>query len=266
MPLFTQKQVQAIADALGDTTEGLTHSEITHLLQSCKIKDADPGLAKRHRLYNAFAHDQNTRGDRTRILGFIRKAMKPARFVRQPECFEPMRTNLNGALAFTGLAVEASGTVIHTEKATTLTEAQKRAQNLRADLRSRGVHSDVLKFCRAELLVDDYFHAVLEAVKSVADKIRDRTGLTDDGAVLVDRALAGPSPMLAINPLKTKSEQDEQKGFANLLKGTFSMFRNPTAHEARIKWPIKKEDAEDLLSLVSLMHRRLDSAHMPPRL
>ena len=33
-----------------------------------------------------------------------------------------------------------------------------------------------------------------------------------------------------------KSERSEQSGFANLLRGTFGMFRNPTAHEARINW------------------------------
>ena len=123
----------------------------------------------------------------------------------------------------------------------------------------------MLRFCREELVADDYFHAVLEAVKSIADKIRTRTGLTDDGNTLIDRALGGELPMLAINPLKTESEKSEQKGFANLLRGTFGMFRNTTAHEARIHWPIGKEDAEDLLSLVSLIHRRLDAAHMPPR-
>jgi uncharacterized protein (TIGR02391 family) len=127
------------------------------------------------------------------------------------------------------------------------------------------VHADVLKFCRDELVSDDYFHAVLEAVKSVADKLRMKTGLTDDGATLVDRALGGSPPMLAINPLKTESERGEQRGFANLLRGTFGMFRNPTAHEPRIHWPMTKDDAEDLLSLVSLIHRRLDSSHIPPR-
>ncbi len=30
----------------------------------------------------------------------------------------------------------------------------------------------MLRFCREELLADNYFHAVLEAVKSVADKMR----------------------------------------------------------------------------------------------
>jgi uncharacterized protein (TIGR02391 family) len=265
MSCFTQAQLQAIAEALGDTSDGLTGSEIAHLLATCSITDVDPTMTKRHRLYNAFAQDQNQRKERTHILGFIRHAMKPERFARFPERFEPMRTHLNKALAFAGLAVDATGTIAVVEQARTLSEAQRRARELRADLTTRGVHPDVLRFCREELLADNYFHAVMEAVKSVADKIRARTGLTDDGAALVDHALAGDLPMLAINPLKTESEKSEQKGFANLLRGTFGMFRNTTAHEARINWPMTKEDAEDLFSLVSLIHRRLDAAHMPPR-
>ena len=38
-----------------------------------------------------------------------------------------------------------------------------------------------------------------------------------------------------------------------------------TAHAPRIHWAMDKSDAEDLLSLASLVHRRLDSAHMPKR-
>ncbi|TIO79441.1 MAG: TIGR02391 family protein [Mesorhizobium sp.] len=262
---FTRDQLQAIADALADTSAGLTGSEIAFLLRTCEIRDTDPSITKRHRLYNAFACEQNTRGDRIRILGFIRKAMKPTRFAREPERFEPMRANVNRALAFAGMSVDAAGKLGPAAKAATLGEAERRAKELRADLLSRGVHSDVLSFCRQELLHDNYFHAVLEAVKSVADKLRKRTGLLDDGAILVDHAFGGQKPMLAINALMTKSEQDEQKGFVNLLKGTFGMFRNPTAHEAKVNWAMSKEDAEDLLSLVSLIHRRIDKAIMPPR-
>jgi hypothetical protein len=38
------------------------------------------------------------------------------------------------------------------------------------------------------------------------------------------------------------------------------MFRNPTAHEARISLGYEQEDAEDLLSLASVIHRRLDES------
>lgn len=263
---FQQSDLRAIADALGDTETGLTGSEIQHLLESCQMADPTPGMTKRHRLYNALVTSQNTKKNRTPILAFIRKTMKPARFIRTPGRFEPMRANLNMALSFSGLSVSEAGELVAASKASTLTEAQRRAQELRADLKTRGTHPDVLHFCQAELLADNYFHAVLEAVKSVAEKIRQRTGLTDDGGTLVDRALSGSPPMLAINALATESEKSEQKGFANLIKGTFGMFRNPTAHAPRVTWDMTKEDAEDLLTIVSLIHRRLDAARMLPRI
>lgn len=264
MTLFAQDHLEAIAGALGHTDHGLTGPEIAFLIASAKM--VDPGeMTKRHRIYNAFAESQNSKRNRTHVLQFIRLAMSPARYSREPHRFEPMRAALNQALAFAGLVVDQSGTVASAEKATTLPEAQRRARDLRADLEGRGVHPDVLAFCRAELLADNYFHAVQEAVKSVADKIRSKTGLTDDGGPLVDRALGGDPPMLAINARSTVSEKSEQSGFANLVKGAFGMFRNPTAHEARIHWAMTKADAEDLLTIVSLIHRRLDSSHRPPR-
>jgi len=72
--------------------------------------------------------------------------------------------------------------------------------------------------------------------------------------------------MLAINTLQTESQKSEQRGFLNLVKGTFGMFRNPAAHEPRIQWEMDKSDAKDLLSLASLIQRRLDDATMPPRI
>lgn len=262
---FSQSEMQAIADALGDTSDGLTGSEIGHLLATCKTADPTPDMTKRHRLYNAFAASQNGRQDRRAILAFIRHSMKPALYARQPERYEPMRGNLNRALAFAGLAVDASGTLISVEQARTLSDAQRRANDLRADLELRSVHPHVLRFCREELLADNYFHAVLEAAKSVADKLRLRTGLSDDGATLVDRALAGELPLLTINPLSTESDRSEQRGFANLVKGTFGMFRNTTAHAPKINWAVNKEDAEEVFTLLSLIHKRIDAAHTPPR-
>jgi uncharacterized protein (TIGR02391 family) len=257
---FAQSELEAIAAALGDTTQGLTGSEIAHLLTTCHMSDPSPTMTKWKRLHNAFVERQNQSKNGVAIVEFIRQAMKPERYAREPERFEPMRANLNRALAFSGLMVSASGELSAVEKAETLTEATRRAEELRADLTRRGVHPDVLWFCRAELVADNYFHAVLEATKSIADKLRSKTGFTEDGAQLVDMALGGSAPRLAINALITESQKSEQKGFANLLKGTFGMFRNPTAHEARLLWNISREDAEDLLSLASLIHRRIDAA------
>jgi uncharacterized protein (TIGR02391 family) len=257
---FSQSELIAVAQALGHTSEGLTGPEIGHILASIGMEDPSPDMTKWKRLHNAFVARQKYSQNRRAIVQFIREAMKPQRYVREPERFEPLRANVNMALAFSGIVVSASGELSAATRASTLPEAKQRAEELRADLVRRGVHPEVLHFCRAELVADNYFHAVLEATKSIADNLRKIAGSVDDGAKLVDATLCGPAPRLAINRLMTESERSEQSGFANLVKGTFGMFRNPTAHEARVLWTMSKEDAEDLLSLASLIHRRLDSA------
>jgi uncharacterized protein (TIGR02391 family) len=265
-PTFSTSQLEAVARALGHTDDGLTGSEIGHLLATARIDDTDPGITKWTRLLNAFVNCQNRLGHRRNVLAFIRFAMKPDRFAHGPERFEPIRANLNRALAFVGLEVREDGELVESARASTLPDAIRRANELRAGLSSRGVHADVLAFCRSELVADNYFHAVLEATKSVAAKLRERTGRTDDGATLVDRALGGNLPMLAINPLADESQISEQRGFANLVKGMFGMFRNTRAHAPKLLWNMSKQDAEDLLTLASLIHRRLDAAVMPARI
>ena len=185
--------MEAISGALRDTTYGLTGSEIQHLIASSRMTDPGP-ITKRIRIYNAFVETQNSKQNRTHVLEFTRLAMKPARYSRESERYEPMRALLNQATAFAGLVVDQAGTLTTAEAAQTLPEAQRRARELRAALEGRGVHPDVLAFCGEELLADNYFHAVQEAVKSVADKMRTLTGLTDDGATLVDRILGGDPP------------------------------------------------------------------------
>jgi len=143
-------------------------------------------------------------------------------------------------------------------------QSTQRAKNLHEDLQYRNVHPRVLHYCRAELLADDYFHAAHEAVKGVFDRLREMSGVHADGHKFVEALLVKGkhvSPNIIINGYQTDSEQSEQTGFANMLKGIYGMFRNPTAHEVRVKWVMKQEDAEDLLSMVSLIHRRLDGAH-----
>jgi uncharacterized protein (TIGR02391 family) len=261
---MSDSQMQALAQALADTSDGLTGTEIGQLLSFIGMADPSPDMTKWKRLYNAFVTRQNYSQNRRAIVEFVRRALRPERYAKEAHRFETMRANANRALAFCGLAVDATGKVLRADRAATLDEASQRADELRASLSVRGVHPDVLRFCRAELVKDNYFHAVLEAAKSIFDKLRAKTGFTEDGAPLVDRALAGDPPKLAINAFTAESQKSEQRGFANLLKGTYGMFRNTTAHEARIHWPMGKADAEDLLTLASMIHRRLDAAVIRP--
>jgi hypothetical protein len=128
---FKQEELEAISAALGDSDEGLTGSEISHILSVCRFTDPSPKLSKRFRIHNALVADQNQRGSRTGVLAFMRNAMKPERY-------EPLRANLNRALAFVGLAFDAAGHLESIDTAATLSEANRRADELRADLTRRG--------------------------------------------------------------------------------------------------------------------------------
>ena len=128
------------------------------------------------------------------------------------------------------------------------------------------MHPDVLAFCEEEFLQRNYFHAVLEATKSLSDKIRKRTGLTGDAGQLAQKAFSPGAtgiPLLRFNSLMTDTHKSEQSGLLNLFLGLFGAFRNVTAHGVKEDWPITEQDALDLMTLASLLHRRLDTAKSP---
>ncbi len=163
-------------------------------------------------------------------------------------------------LAFSGFFIRDDGKVVHSASESTLAGARQRAGRMRAALENRNVHTEVLNYCRAEFIQENYFHAVLEAVKGVAERIRQMSGLVSDGAELVNEAFGMKAPILAINPLVTDSEKSEQKGFSQLLIWLFGMVRNPLAHAPKVAWPMPEPDALDILTLISLVHRKLDGA------
>nr|WP_240529882.1 TIGR02391 family protein [Streptomyces mangrovisoli] len=101
-----------------------------------------------------------------------------------------------------------------------------------------------------------------------ADRLQQPAGEHLDGARLVDAVLmpGRGTARAAINANVTGPELDEQKGLANLLKGLFSMYRNPAAHEPRLHRTVTDGELLELLTTLSMVHRRLDGAHVTPQL
>ena len=255
---FNAQKLEAACRVLADTERGLTGSEIGYLLQDCKVTDVSPSMTKWKRLFNALVEAQNKHQVGNHLNMFINRALDPDSYARDKEKIEWRRNELNVVLSFSGFSVREDGKVIHTTKETTLKGARTRAGALRSKLEDRGSHSEIFKYCRAELLEENYFHAVLEAIKGVADRIRDLSGLTSDGAELVNTAFSIKTPILAINKLSTETQQSEQKGFSNMIVGIFGAVRNPTAHAPKISWPMTEQDALDIFAMVSFVHRKLD--------
>ena len=254
--------LESICKILGDTNNGISGTEISKYLAETSIKDPQLNSTKWKRLYDALSTKQSEDRCSNNILAFIKYVLRPSRHIHRKEWFKNIRTELNYVLSFEGFELTESGDIRETDKVKTFSEAEERAQNLRKTLLDRKIHSDILTFCKAELLVDNYFHAVFEATKSIAEKIRIKTNLTADGSELVDQAFSykGKIPYLALNNLTTESHESEQKGFMNLLKGVFGTCRNTTAHAPKITWEVNEQDALDTLSMISLIHRKLDKA------
>jgi uncharacterized protein (TIGR02391 family) len=257
---FNAQQLEAMCKVLADTERGLTGTEIHYILQDCRLRDVSPEMTKWKRLFNALVEAQNTHQVGNHVIMFINRALNPVSYARDKGKFEWRRNELNVVLSFVGFGVREDGKVIRTLKETTLKGARLRANALRAALEDRNAHAEIFKYCRAELVDENYFHAVLEAIKGVAERIRTLSGLTIDGAELVNTAFSIKNPVLVINTLNTETEMSEQKGFSNILVGLFGAIRNPTAHAPKIIWPMSEQDALDILSLISFVHRKLDNA------
>jgi uncharacterized protein (TIGR02391 family) len=252
--------LESICRVIADSENGLTGTELGKAILDTKMVDVNPDMTKWKRLYNSCVEVQNRTKCSNNILTLIQTSYHPSRFINNREKFENRRSELNKILSFIGLEFSEKGKFHPVTKSETISEAEKRATFLLTKLKDRNVHEDVLRFCKSELLHDNYFHAVFETTKSVADKLRSLTGLNGDGSELVDKAFGIGNPIIKINNLISETEISEHKGFANLLKGFFGLFRNTTAHAPKITWNIEENDALDMMTIASLMHRKLDKA------
>ena len=219
---FTNAQITQLSHLFGD--EIMTGSEISRVLTRVGIQDNSGASTKWRRLEYAFTERQNCDRAGNAILRFVQEERRTV--------------------------------------AKTIDDAQKRVQSILPKLRQRGVHGRVLQYCTEELLKENYFHAVFEATKSLAEQIRQLTNLKEDGTALYDKAFSTSNPYLVLNTLQTESEKSQQKGFCSMLKGINSMVRNVTAHTPKIKWIIEEDEAIDILTTISFLHKNLDNCQV----
>lgn len=255
---FPAGTVEGVAKVIGELYTG---SELTRVLGEVPLKeDPGEGNTKWRRIAHAVSLNQARTRSGNALVGLVLKAMSPHRTLDRKARADGARDELNQILSLTGLRVLDDGRVARATRAKTDTEALARSRRLIAVLSQRGTHPQVLAYCRPDLLRDDYYEAVFEAIKGLGSRLREMAGIDADGHKLVDRALLGPSPRVRLNQGVTESQRNEQTGVANLAKGLFSAFRNPAAHEPRVRWTISEQDAMDVLGTLSLIHRRLDGA------
>jgi len=276
--ILNEQQLKAICDVLADTNRGLTKTELTRLLEQCQIPVMDDGkssngltytvgLNKRDWLYKCFANEINSHKSFERVFIFIEKALNPVSYTSEEsrQKYHFLFEEINKVLLLIGLNISNEGKLTEVAQAKTLDEVDRRVNNLRRQLYNRAIHHEVKKYCIRDYLRKDYYDAVFEAAKGLAERVREITGLTTDGSALFQKAFAKNDPYIFLNSLKTESEINEFLGLKELLESIFHLVRNPAAHTPKINWKIDEIKALDILTLISFAHKYLDECHKVPR-
>lgn len=244
----------------------LTHGKITDTLELCNIPQAE-GSNKHDRIFYAFKRIQDRNGCGNNVIDFIQKTITPKRYDDNQQ-FELHRVAINEKLLFEGFEINERGQIVQCKKAQTITEAKERSQKIKTKIRGMKIHPEIINYCDEEWLNEDYFHAMEKVAKSVFDRLRQMTGIQQDGGALATACFSlGQSgiPVLALNRLETESEQSEQKGFMNFCIGFYGLYRNPKAHNARVNEDVKLEQFAEVLVVASIIHERLDHVFLTRR-
>jgi uncharacterized protein (TIGR02391 family) len=75
-----------------------------------------------------------------------------------------------------------------------------------------------------------YADAVENGVKALNERIRARTGRTEDGDSLMTVVFSPNKPLLRLNKLQSKADESAQRGHMLLCQGVVAAWRNPRAH------------------------------------
>lgn len=278
---LSEQQLKSICAVLADTDSkhGLTKTELSQTLHSCGILAVDDGsrnigngmayqigLNKRDWLYNCFAHEINTHQTFSRIYAFIESALNPISYTsaEKRDKYQWLFEEINKVLLLVGLQVQKDGKINNVPKASTLDEVDRRVNSLHKKLYDRAIHPEVSKYCIKDYLRKDYFDVVFEASKGLAERVRQITGLTNDGGELFQTAFSTQNPYIFFNKLQTDSERSEFKGLKELLEAIFHLARNPEAHTPKVNWKVDETKALDILTLISFAHKYLDECHRMP--
>lgn len=113
------------------------------------------------------------------------------------------------------------------------------------------LHSRIETVARQRFLDGHHWDAAFAASKALINFLKEKSGEHDlDGAPLVRRVFSKNNPILAVNGLADRTDQDEQEGIMHLFEGAVMAVRNPGGHS----FPEGSEQrAMEYISLLSML-------------
>lgn len=256
LPPFRVEALETLAQVIGDYYTG---SQITRLFQRSGYSDIVHDGGTKWRFVSAALDQLQSRagGKPHGVLKVIETACNPQGWISQRERFEQFLTSINSVLEFYGLRAADDGTLRITGQQAHTVARTKTPDELAFD--GRSFHPQVIRHGRSHFCRAAYFHAVFECCKAFDTAVRNSTGIAKSGQPLMSEAL-NLNGLLKLNSQKSQSERDEQQGIMYLCMGLTNAVRNPQAHEPELNWPMTRDDALDVLALISFLFRKLENA------
>jgi uncharacterized protein (TIGR02391 family) len=253
---FRLEAIETLAQTIGDYFTG---SEITRLFKRSGYPQLVHDQSTKWRFVaSAFEQLQASAGNKpNHVLKVIQTACNPQGWINDRERFERFLTAVDSVLEFYGLHIRDDGSLERTSEKTVTVRHTKSPDETAFD--NRGFHPHVVRHARSHFCRSAYFHAVFECCKAFDKAIRDNTGNSKSGQPLMSEAMSLNGP-LKLNSQTTTSEKDEQQGIMYLCMGLMNAVRNPQAHEPELNWPMARDDALDVLALISFLFRKLENA------
>ncbi|MBI3089566.1 MAG: TIGR02391 family protein [Candidatus Tectomicrobia bacterium] len=120
------------------------------------------------------------------------------------------------------------------------------------------LHPRIAQACSKLYEDEHYSNAVFDGCVALITLVKEKSGRDDlDGADLMRTVFSAKNPILALNGLNNKTDQDEQEGTMYLFLGAVLAVRNPRAHAVQVD---SAGRAREYIALLSLLANRVEEA------
>jgi uncharacterized protein (TIGR02391 family) len=121
------------------------------------------------------------------------------------------------------------------------------------------IHPSIREEVAGRFAIREYADAVMAALQVVAQTVRDKTGLHEDGARLMADAFGGDRPYLLFEDPMPLTQRAMQSGYQQLFAGAMTGVRNPKAHSLVT---IDRDRCIHFLFLASLLAHKLNEVRV----
>ncbi|WP_052402713.1 TIGR02391 family protein [Methanococcoides methylutens] len=253
MDNFSHSALENLSKIIGDKYTG---SEITEFFHKIGYNDIQhDGTTKWRFVYDRLKDIQNTNGYFA-IAKVIEQLCSPEEFIQDKDGFSRLLEQVNEILSYYKLRVNDNGKII--KDSSIEPKLQSKVTEDAKLFNSRHYHPEIKKHAFKLFNEGRYFHAVFECCKAFDKYVSEKADTDKHGSKLMTEALSLKG-CLKLNAQQTETERNEQQGLMHLCAGLMSAIRNPQGHEPELHWKMTREDALDVLSLMSYLYRQIES-------